>query len=141
MQWSKGKNAGFSNAPPENLYLPIDPSESRPDVETQQNDPASLLNFTRALLKLRREHPALANAADFQPLYAERNAYPFIYLRAAGTERIVVAINPAERPCTGALGKAIQAVSLRPLLVQGAAFRDGRLEMEPVSFGVFAVDE
>jgi hypothetical protein len=51
-----------------------------------------MLNFTRALLKLRREHPALANAADFQPLYAETNKYPFVYLRVARTERIMVAI-------------------------------------------------
>ena len=32
MQWSKEKNAGFSTAPADELYLPIDPSESRPDV-------------------------------------------------------------------------------------------------------------
>jgi glycosidase len=63
-----------------------------------------MLNFTRALLKLRREHPALANAADFQPLYAETNKYPFVYLRVAGTERIIVAINPAERSCTATVG-------------------------------------
>jgi hypothetical protein len=31
-----------------------------------ENDPASMLNFISALLKLRREHPALGNAADFQ---------------------------------------------------------------------------
>ena len=104
MQWSKEKNAGFSTAPAEELYLPIDPSESRPDVATEENDPGSMLNFTRTLLKLRREHAALANAADFQPLYAKENKYPFVYLRLAGTERIIVAINPAERPCSAALG-------------------------------------
>jgi glycosidase len=140
MQWSEEKNAGFSTAPAEKLYLPIDPSEPRPDVATQENDPASMLNFTRALLKLRREHPALANAADFQPLYAEKNKYPFIYLRVAGTDRIIVAINPAERACTAAFGEVIKPTPSRPLLVQGAAFRDGRLEMDPVSFGIFSLE-
>ena len=140
MQWSKEKNAGFSTAPAEKLYLPIDPSELRPDVATQDNDPASMLNFTRELLKLRREHPALANDADFRPLYAEKNKYPFVYLRVAGTERIVVAINPAERACTAALGEVIKHTPLRPLLVQGAAFQNGRLEMGPVSFGIFACE-
>jgi maltose alpha-D-glucosyltransferase/alpha-amylase len=140
MQWSKEKNAGFSTAPAEELYLPIDPSESRPDVTTEENDPGSMLNFTRNLLKLRREHAALANAADFQPLYAKENKYPFVYLRLAGAERIIVAINPAERPCSAALGEVIQTSPLRPLLVQGAAFRDGRLEMDPVSFGIFSVE-
>jgi maltose alpha-D-glucosyltransferase/alpha-amylase len=107
-------------------------------VATEENDPGSMLNFTRNLLKLRREHAALANAADFQPLYAKENKYPFVYLRLAGTERIIVAINPAERPCSAALG--VETSPLRPLLVQGAAFRDGRLEMDPVSFGIFSVE-
>ncbi len=140
MQWSKEKNAGFSIAPAEELYLPIDPSESRPDVGTEENDPASMLNFTRALLKLRRDHPALANDADFQPLYAEQNKYPFVYLRAAGKERIIVAINPAERPCMAVLGGVTKSTPTRPLLLQGAAFRDGRLEMGPVSFGIFLLE-
>jgi glycosidase len=141
MQWSKEKNAGFSTAPADKLYLPIDPSEQRPDVATQEHDTASMLTFTCALLKLRREHPALANAADFQPLYAEKNKYPFVYLRVAGTESIIVAINPAGRACMAALGDVIKRTLLRPLLVQGAAFRNGRLEMDPVSFGIFSIEQ
>jgi maltose alpha-D-glucosyltransferase/alpha-amylase len=140
MQWSKDTNAGFSTAPAEQLYLPIDPSESRPDVATEENDPESLLNFTRALLKLRREHPALGNAADFQPLHAEKNQYPFVYLRAAGTQRIVVAVNPAAQACTAKLEDGLEFRSSRPLLTQGAELRDTSLEMGPVSFGIFAVE-
>jgi hypothetical protein len=89
-------------------------------------------------LKLRREHPALANAADFQPLYAEKNGYPFIYLRIAGSERIVVSVNPAGRFRMLALKEVIKAI---PLLVQDAAFREGRFEMGPVSFGIFKVED
>jgi maltose alpha-D-glucosyltransferase/alpha-amylase len=136
MQWSKGKNAGFSSAPAEKLYLPIDPSPSRPDVATEEKDPASMLNFTRALLKLRRDHPALANAADFQPTYAEKNTYPFVYLRTADTEKILVSINPAAQSCSVTLKGLDNAT---PLLVQGATLQSGRLRMDPVSFGIFAV--
>jgi alpha-glucosidase len=136
MQWSKEKNAGFSTASPDELYLPIDPADSRPDVATEEKDPGSMLNFTRALLKLRREHPALANTSDFQPLYVETN--PFVYLRVADSERIIVSINPGGQPCTVALK---EATKVTPLLVQGAAFREGRFEMGPVSFGIFAVHD
>ncbi len=136
MQWSRGSNAGFSTAAPDELYLPIDPSDSRPDVATEEKDPTSMLNFTRRLLKLRGEHPALANTADFEPMYAETT--PFVYLRAAGLERIIVSINPSGRPCTVALKKVTKAT---PLLVQGAAFREGRFEMDPVSFGIFALPD
>jgi maltose alpha-D-glucosyltransferase/alpha-amylase len=137
MQWSKERNAGFSAASLEKLYLPIDPSDQRPDVAAQENDPASMLNFTRKLLKLRREHPALGNAADFQPLYAEKDKYPFVYLRAANGERILIAINPAGTSCAVTLKEATNPT---PVLAQGAVFRNGRLEMDPVSFGVFAVE-
>jgi glycosidase len=140
MQWSKEKNAGFSISREDQLYLPIDPSESRPDVATEEKDPESLLNFTRALLKLRREHPALGNAAGFQPLYAKENQYPFVYLRTAKTERIIVAVNPAARDCTAQLGDAIKFASVRPLLTHGTAVRDDGLHMDPISFGIFAVD-
>jgi glycosidase len=140
MQWSKEKNAGFSTAPAEKLYLPIDSADSRPNVSTEEGEPSSMLNFTRALLKVRREHPALANSADFRPLYAEKNKYPFVYLRSAGAERIIVAINPAEQASTAPLREVIKLRSLHPLLVQGAAVRDGCLEMGPVSFGVFVLE-
>ena len=140
MQWSQENNAGFSTAPADKLYLPIDPSASRPDVASQQNDPASQLNFVRELLKLRRENPALANTAGFQPLYAEKNQYPFVYLRAATTQRVVVAVNPAAKPCTVNLGDSVKLGSVRPLLSQGAAFNDGRLEMGQISFGIFVVE-
>jgi maltose alpha-D-glucosyltransferase / alpha-amylase len=140
MQWSKEVNAGFSTAPADKLYLPIDPAESRPDVATQDDDPTSFLNFIRALLKLRRENPALANTAEFQPLYAEKNQYPFVYVRAGTTQRVVVAINPAAKPCTVNLEEIVKLGSARPLLGQGASLYDGGLEMDPVSFGIFAID-
>jgi len=140
MQWSHEINAGFSTASADKLYLPIDPSESRPDVATQENDPASLLNFTRALLKLRRENPALANTAGFQPLYAEKNQYPFVYMRDATTQRAMVSINPSAKACTVNLADSVEFGSVRPLLAQGAAFHDGRLEMGAVSFGIFAIE-
>jgi glycosidase len=95
-----------------------------------------MLNFTRALLKLRRDHPALANAADFQPVYAEKSTYPFVYLRTSDTEQILVSINPAARSCSVTVNGLDNVV---PLLVQGAAYQDVRLQIAAVSFGIFAV--
>jgi hypothetical protein len=73
-------------------------------------------------------------------LYTETNKYPFVYLRVAGSERIIVAINPAERACTAALGEVIKSSWFRPLLVQGAVSHDGYLEMDPISFGIFSIE-
>jgi hypothetical protein len=79
----------------------------------------------------------LTNGADFEPLYAEKNCDPFVYLRRAGKESIIVSINPAGKSCAVGLNEVIKAT---PLFARGAEFRDSRLEVEPVSFGIFAVE-
>ena len=94
MQWTSGKNLGFSTATPEKLYLPVDPSSDAPNVETQETYPNSLLNRTRKLIELRKTEPALANYAEFVPIYAERDTYPFVYARAAGNDVVLVMLNP-----------------------------------------------
>jgi maltose alpha-D-glucosyltransferase / alpha-amylase len=62
MQWTSGKNAGFSDADPEQLYLPVvsEPpySPAEVNVESQIDDPNSLLNFTRKCIALVKEHMA-----------------------------------------------------------------------------------
>lgn len=94
MQWNSGANLGFSTADPSELYLPVDPAEDAPNVADQENDPNSLLNRTRQLIALRHSEPALANYAEFVPLYAEKDTYPFVYARAAGEDVVIVLLNP-----------------------------------------------
>jgi maltose alpha-D-glucosyltransferase/alpha-amylase len=64
MQWEPGPDAGFSTAPAQALYAPVIQAEpfgpAQVNVQTQAADPDSLLNWTRALLRLRRQHPAFA---------------------------------------------------------------------------------
>src|SRR5262245_56256856 len=63
MQWSSDKNAGFSRANPQSLYLPIilDPQYhfEAINVEGQLQNPHSLLWWTRRLLALRKRWRAL----------------------------------------------------------------------------------
>jgi maltose alpha-D-glucosyltransferase/alpha-amylase len=62
MQWSRGPNAGFSNAAPETLYAPV--IETPPyapagvNVADQQADPDSLLNFICRLIAIQKAHLA-----------------------------------------------------------------------------------
>jgi maltose alpha-D-glucosyltransferase/alpha-amylase len=95
MQWTKGKNLGFSTASPEKLYLPIDPTDDAPTVEANEKDSGSLLNRTRRLIQLKHTEPALAAYAEFIPLYAKKNAYPFIFARAKDKDAVIVILNPS----------------------------------------------
>jgi maltose alpha-D-glucosyltransferase/alpha-amylase len=100
MQWTMDKNRGFSNADFSKLYLPVDTSNDAPNVEAEQKDPASLLNRVKKLIQLKHDEPALAAYAEFIPLYAKENTYPFIYARANGKDVILVILNPAEKAST-----------------------------------------
>jgi maltose alpha-D-glucosyltransferase/alpha-amylase len=95
MQWTRGRNAGFSTAPKAKLYLPVDTDRQRPNVATQEKDPASLLHFVRRLIALRKAYSCLRPSGEFLPLYAEKDAYPFAYLRQIRTQRILVILNPS----------------------------------------------
>jgi maltose alpha-D-glucosyltransferase/alpha-amylase len=136
MQWSTGKNAGFSEAPAGDLYLPIDPDQERPNVETQEKEASSMLNFTRKLLQLRREIPALSNSGSFNARYAEAFKAPFVYERIREGQHVIVAINPTSASSETQL-PGIGTV--KALLAQGASMTNGMLRMEPVSFGIFVI--
>jgi maltose alpha-D-glucosyltransferase / alpha-amylase len=58
MQWNADRNAGFSTATPARLYSPVimDPvwGYEAVNVEAQQDDPSSLLNWMRNMIALRK---------------------------------------------------------------------------------------
>ena len=100
MQWSSGKNLGFSSAAKDKLYLPVDTAQNAPTVAEAEQNPNSLLNKTRKFIELRHSEPALANYAEFVPLFAEPNTYPFIYARANGHDKVLVMLNPSGSEAT-----------------------------------------
>src|SRR3990172_1605345 len=63
MQWDNSLNAGFSTASPQELYSPViedrDFSPEKVNVESQKNDPGSLLNKIRRMTHIRRQLSAL----------------------------------------------------------------------------------
>ena len=69
MQWSPDRNAGFSRADPQRLYLPpiMDPiyGYEAVNVEAQAREPGSLLNWTRRHARRARQQPARSAAARF----------------------------------------------------------------------------
>jgi maltose alpha-D-glucosyltransferase / alpha-amylase len=70
MQWSADRNAGFSSANPQRLYLPvvIDPEYhyERINVESQEENASSLLLWMRRLIALRQRHTGLFGRGDIE---------------------------------------------------------------------------
>ncbi len=67
MQWSSDRNAGFSSANRQSLYLPVvtDPEYHYEaiNVEAQQANPQSLLWWMKRLIALRKKHPAFGRGS------------------------------------------------------------------------------
>ena len=108
MQWDSSTNAGFSSAPAEKLYIPLDPSPKRPTVQAQQQNKKSLYHEIQKLIKIRQEHDALQSRGEIEFIYAKKNEYPLAYVRSCtgknqSGEKILVIINPSEKevsfPC------------------------------------------
>ncbi len=68
MQWSGDRNAGFSRASPAKLFSPVimDPvwGYEAINVEGQQSDPSSLLNWMRNMISLRKLFPVFGRGTQ-----------------------------------------------------------------------------
>lgn len=102
MQWSAAKNAGFSTAPEDALVRPAirkgEFAYERVNVEEQQRDADSLLNWMERLCRVRRETPEIGQA-DWS--IVETGERSVLALRYEMEENLVITVhNLSRRPCT-----------------------------------------
>ncbi|MCD0505595.1 maltose alpha-D-glucosyltransferase, partial [Bordetella petrii] len=95
MQWSPDRNGGFSRADPERLPLPVLMGPlygyEAVNVEAQQRDPHSLLNWTRRMVATRRQSRVFGRGA-LRFLYPG-NRKILAYLRQEGDNTILCVAN------------------------------------------------
>jgi maltose alpha-D-glucosyltransferase/alpha-amylase len=147
MHWSSDKNAGFSRANPQRLYLPIilDPEYhyEAVNVEAQQSNSSSLFWWMKRILGLRQRWSALGrgNLRFLQP----ENRKILVFVREHENQRVLVVAN---------LARHAQAVDLDlsewkgfvPVELFGStrfpAIADGayRLTVNPHAFFWFALE-
>ncbi len=121
MQWDESPQAGFSNG---ESWLPVHPDYVFRNVENQKDDPDSLFNFYRTLIRLRKEHPALLEGI-YMPLTFEPQSL-MAYLRQTQDEMILVALNFSRRPLRLFLGSELAGRNWNLLL------SSKRKSMEPL---------
>ncbi len=100
MQWSPDRNAGFSRTNPQRLFLPpiIDPEYhyEAVNVETQQNNPDSLLWWMKRLIVLRKRFRAFGHGS--LSFLNSDNRKVLAYTRRLGDETVLVVANLAHTP-------------------------------------------
>src|SRR5690242_17421211 len=97
MQWSPDRNAGFSRADPQQLYLPpiMDPiyGYEEVNVEAQSRDRSSLLNWMKRMLQVRRSSQAFGRGT--LRFIRPGNRRVLVYLRQYGADTILCVANLA----------------------------------------------
>jgi maltose alpha-D-glucosyltransferase/alpha-amylase len=105
MQWTVDRNGGFSRANPQQLYLPpiMDPiyGYQAVNVESQEGDASSLLNWMRRMVAVRAQHRAFGRGR-IHFLYPT-NRKILAYVRELDDELIL---------CVANLSRSAQAVEL-----------------------------
>jgi maltose alpha-D-glucosyltransferase/alpha-amylase len=95
MQWSADRNAGFSHANPQRIFLPvtIDPEYHYEtiNVEAQTANPSSLLWWMKRLIALRKNHPVFGQG-EMKILKPSNNRI-LAFVRDDGHEQILVVAN------------------------------------------------
>ncbi|MGR3570998.1 maltose alpha-D-glucosyltransferase [Brevirhabdus sp.] len=105
MQWSPDRNGGFSRANPQQLYLPaiqdVIHGFQAVNVESQQTDPSSLLNWIKRMIAVRQNHDVFGRG-EMKLLYPS-NRKVLVYVREHEGEAVL---------CVANLSRSAQAVEI-----------------------------
>ena len=130
MQWDPSPNAGFSTAPAQTFYLPIDPDPARPTVAQQCAGENSLLRAVKDLIAIRRAHRELGPGGSLEILH---DGYPLAYLRGA---RFLIIVNPSNRACLLPHDRP-ELTRATELKHTGVTIEEATIAADPFSFGIF----
>jgi maltose alpha-D-glucosyltransferase/alpha-amylase len=102
MQWDDSKNAGFSDAPEDELYEPLikesDYDFRKVNVATEKDDPKSLLSKMKHLVSVRKSLPILA-VGDYEFL-AKDHKETLVILREFENEHLICVLNLSDKKQT-----------------------------------------
>ncbi|MEP6948720.1 MAG: alpha-amylase family glycosyl hydrolase [Ginsengibacter sp.] len=145
MQWDDSKNAGFSTAPTEKIYIPQDTDQNRPTVYKEEKASNSQLNYVRSLLKLRASSSALGNDGDWKLLSDTSHPYPMVYMRSNDHEKYIIAVNPSAKSVTANINSPKSASNTYILGTnEKCIYKKGKetdvIKLPPVSAAIFKLD-
>ncbi len=87
-QWNSSLNAGFTNGTP---WIKVNPNYIECNVEMQEKDPASILNYFRKMIKVRKANPVLLYG--YYHLLDKEHKQVYSYTRTLGDEKFLILLN------------------------------------------------
>ncbi|MBL4951489.1 alpha-glucosidase [Neobacillus sp. OS1-32] len=95
MQWSNVANAGFTTGTP---WLKVNPNYKQINVEAQQQDPASILNFYKKMIRLKKQYEVFTYGT--YDLVLKDDPQIFAYTRTLNDEKVMVITNLSTQPAS-----------------------------------------
>ncbi|PWU69805.1 glycoside hydrolase family 13 protein [Gracilibacillus dipsosauri] len=112
MQWHAGAMAGFTTS--NKTWMKLNPNYVDINVSDQMNDPDSILNFYKALIKLRKENEVFVYGS-YKLLLADHPSL-FVYTRTFGENKALVINNFSEKHTECKLPAEVSIISSQPVL-------------------------
>jgi oligo-1,6-glucosidase len=108
MQWSGGLHAGFTSGKP---WLPVHPNYTAVNVEAEEKNENSILNFVKKLIRVRKENKEVLVYGRYMVLDKDNPAV-YAYTREANGKTFLVLLNFTRNQASVNSGKDITKAKL-----------------------------
>jgi alpha-glucosidase len=136
MQWNSKQFAGFSTVEP---WLPVGENYLRRNVESQSEDPTSMFNLYRQLLRYRRRTPAL-HQGTYRSLDVDHEGC-YVYVREHAEGSRLIALNFSDQLCAITLPYSASAeIAISTFLDRTGRVSLSNLSLRPHEGTIIEVD-
>ncbi|KAJ9480417.1 Alpha-glucosidase MAL32 [Pseudozyma hubeiensis] len=112
VQWSSQPNGGFSSNPETKPWMRTNDNYTSINVEVQQNDASSVLNFYRKAIAVRKQRASLLGRGEFRLLEEDdESLFKFVKIAESG-EKAFVVLNFTDKQQKYELPKEVQGAEL-----------------------------
>ena len=134
MQWDDSQHAGFTTGKP---WLPVNDNSTEVNVEAQEADPGSCLNYFRKMVRLRNDNPVLVYG-DYELLFPDHEQI-YAYTRKLEGKGMLILLNFSAQEAVCALAPS---VSLGEVLINNydsVARKKGSITLRPYQAVIHAL--
>ncbi|PTX42340.1 oligo-1,6-glucosidase [Christiangramia gaetbulicola] len=133
MQWDDSEHAGFTTGTP---WLPVNENYQKVNVEAENNDPNSCLNYFRDIVKLRMDNPVLVYG-DYELLFTE-NKNVYAYTRKLNEKKMLILLNFSTENTSIEISEKLKDLKLVINNLSDVELEDSKVTLKPYQALIFS---
>lgn len=135
MQWNDSEHAGFTDGSP---WLPVNENYKTVNVEAEEKDPNSCLNYFRKMVNLRMDNPVLVYG-DYELLFPNHEQV-YAYTRELDGEKMLVLLNFSEELVKLELPENLSTSELLINNLKELEQKNSQISLQPYQAVIFDVN-